>query len=117
MKHIQTFEGFLNESTEKTLASWDATLSEIKISGGIADNAGIRCENGKLVAFCDAMRGSYKYDLGVKCDPIKWESNGGDSVEEINSGVKWLGGVVSRPIDAQSKREVVAILKKKKNIL
>jgi hypothetical protein len=116
MKHIKTFEGFVNEAAN-TVAAWDATNSEITFTGGIADPAGIRCENGKLVAYYEGGRGHYTNDLGIKCDPKKWEANGKDIVEELNNDVKWLGGVVSRPIDAQSKREVVAILKKNRNIL
>ena len=115
MKHIQTFESFLNENkineAVKTVAEWDATTSEIKLTGRLADPCGIRCEDGKLVAYCDSMRGHYTNDLGIKCDPKKWADNGPDMIEDLNMNVEWLGGIVSKPVDNATKKQVVEIIK------
>lgn len=110
MKHIKTFEGFVNEAGQKTVAAWNAVDSEITLTGGIADPAGIRCENGKIVAYYDGPRG-YTNDLGIKCDPKTWETAGPDMIEDLNMNVDWLGGIVSRPIDNRTKNHVVEIIK------
>ncbi len=116
MKHIHTFESFLsetkvNEAYEKTVAEWDATQSEIKLTGGLADACGIRCENGKLVAYCDAMRGAYTNDLGIRCDANKWEQSAPDMIEDLNMNVQSLAGIVDKPIDNATKKQVVEIIK------
>ncbi len=115
MKHIKTFEGFVNEKAinedQKTVAEWDAASSEIVLSGGLADPCGIRCEDGKIVAYCDSRRGGYINDLGIKCDPNTWKASGPDMIEELNANVDWLGGIVSKPVDNQVKKLVVEIIK------
>lgn len=112
MKHIKTFENFLNESADKSVAQWDATGSLIAITGGIMGDAGIRCKDGKIEAYFDGPRGSYTYSLGVSCDSAKWEKSGPAIADELTNSGMWLGGLISRPIDAEAKKVAVDILKK-----
>lgn len=111
MKHIKTFESFLNENTGNSIAEWDAPGSLIAIIGGIGGDAGIRCNNGKLEAYFDGPRGSYSNSLGISCDQRDWETVGPDIANELTNSGMWLGGLVSRPIDAEAKKTATTIIK------
>ena len=111
MKHIKTYENFLNESHHSSVAEWDPAEKVIKISGGIAVPAGIRCTNGKIETFYDGMRGSYTYSLGISCPERKWEEAAPDMIDDLNSNISWLGGLVSKPIDPEAKKLAIEIIK------
>jgi len=111
MKHIKTYESFVNESHAPSVAEWDPTEKIIKIGDqGIGTSSGIRCTNGKIEAFYDG-RGSYTYALGINCQEAQWEKSAPDMIDDLNSNVSWLGGIISRPIDPETKKLVIEIIK------
>ena len=111
MKHIKTFESFLNESSDESTATWDATNSTVVLTGRWMGDASIRCKDGKIETYFSGPRGDYSYALGVTCDSAKWEKTGAEIANALSTGID-LGGLISKPIDATAKKGAVEILKK-----
>lgn len=122
MKHIQSFESFINESESFTskgsgiIAQWDYNKKEIDFTPGGSDgmtSSGIRCAGGGFIeSYYRGMGRGYEYDLGIICREDKWEKVGPAITDDLNNAGMWLGGVISRPIDKKAKAEVIAIIKK-----
>jgi len=119
MKHVKTFESFVNETEEfifesaARVAMFNKNLKEISIPTGLSASSGVRCKGGKLEAYYDGMGRNYSYSLDVSCDDAEFEKMGEELAAAMTKeGGAFLGGLVSRPIDKESKKKFAELVKK-----
>ncbi len=116
MKHFQTYESFLNESTNTSRASWDPVRKVIDISNGtVFAKAGIRCIGGRLESFYDGMGRSFSLNLKVLCrDEDVWIKNAPAICDELNKAGIDFDSLIStgRSQDEKGKQEAIKIIKK-----